>query len=121
VSVVALDDLPGVLLQLRRLQNLEQSLGHPLDQLRLRLGRQPALEQLDADEGINWPRDGRRRPAEDESILIGNVSSRTGASASMKVTPSRVNLVVLPAVDDDVTGPSVFVSPRSSSRSRRRG
>src|SRR6476661_6185963 len=50
MRVVALDDHPGVLFQLGRLEHLEQRLGHPLDQLRLELRRQPALEQLDADE-----------------------------------------------------------------------
>src|SRR6266852_2876788 len=50
MGVVAFHDHPGVLLQLGRVEYLEQRLGHPLDQLRLELRRQPALEQLDAHQ-----------------------------------------------------------------------
>src|SRR5207244_6829230 len=47
VRVVTLDDHPGVLLQLRRLEHLEQGLRHPFDQTGLELGVQAPLEQLD--------------------------------------------------------------------------
>jgi hypothetical protein len=48
VCVVTLDDHPGVLAQLGRLERLEQRVGERGDQPRLELRRQPALEQLDA-------------------------------------------------------------------------
>src|SRR5439155_5528709 len=50
VCVVTLDDHPGVLLQPRRLEHLEQGLRHPFDQTGLELGVQAPLEQLDPHE-----------------------------------------------------------------------
>ena len=50
MGIVALDDHPGVLLQFRCVEHLEQGLGHPLDQPRLEVRGKPALEQLDANE-----------------------------------------------------------------------
>src|SRR5712664_2726493 len=50
VCVVPFHDHPGVLLQLRRVETLEQRLGETLDQQRFELRRQPALEKLDTDE-----------------------------------------------------------------------
>src|SRR5258706_6600935 len=66
VGVVALHDHPGVLLQLRRVKTFEQRLGETLDQQRLELRRQPALEELDANErhrALSAPRAARRRLA----------------------------------------------------------
>src|SRR5436853_6515218 len=89
VGVVAFHDHPGVLLQLGRLEALEQRLRHALDQLRLELRRQPAFEQLDADERHYFstccaPPSG---PSTRSRLLSGTWSSGTGASASMKLTP----------------------------------
>src|SRR5438874_7512304 len=50
VRVVTLDDHPGVLLQLGRLEHLKQGLRHPFDQTGLELGVQAPLEQLDPHE-----------------------------------------------------------------------
>ena len=50
MGIVPLDDHPSVLLQLRGVEDLEQGLGHPLDQPRLEVLGQPALEQLHANE-----------------------------------------------------------------------
>src|SRR5918911_633316 len=82
VRVVALDDHPRVLLQLRGLQYVEQRLRHPVDQARFQLGRQPALEQLDADERHYFstcvaPPSG---PSTRSRLLSGTWSSGTGAS-----------------------------------------
>src|SRR5688572_20580906 len=89
VGVVALDDHPRVLLQLRRVEHFEQRLGHPLDQLRLELRRQPALEQLDADERHYFSTccAPPSAPSTRSSCLSGTWSSGTGDSASMKLTP----------------------------------
>ena len=90
VRIVALDDHPRVLSQLRRLEGLEQRLGQAVDQARLELRRQPALEQLDADERHAQastcvaPPSG---PSTRSSCRSGTWSSGTGASASMNVTP----------------------------------
>src|SRR5205085_12696959 len=46
VRVVALDDHPRVLLQLRGLEHVEQRLRQPVDQLRLELGVEPTLKDL---------------------------------------------------------------------------
>ena len=50
MGIVPFDDHPSVLLQLRGVEDLEQGLGHPLDQSRLEIRGQPALEQLHANE-----------------------------------------------------------------------
>src|SRR5947209_15079989 len=50
VRVVALDDHPRVLLELRCFEHLEQRLRHPLDQPRFELWRQAPFEQLHAHE-----------------------------------------------------------------------
>src|SRR5436305_11854909 len=89
VCVVAFDDHPRVLLQLGRLEHVEQGLGHALDQLRLELRRQAPLEQLDADERhyfatCSAPASG---PSTRSRSLSGTWSSGTGASPSMNVTP----------------------------------
>src|SRR5258706_8742791 len=89
VCVVPFHDHPGVLLQLRRVETLEQRLGETLDQQRLELRRQPALEELDADERHQRstccaPPSG---PSTRSRVWSGTWSSGTGASASMKVTP----------------------------------
>src|SRR5260370_36299800 len=90
VGVVPFHDHPRVLLQLRRVEALEQRLGEALDQERLELRRQPAFEELDADErhqrSTCWaPPSGPRTRSR---LLSGTWSSGTGESASMKVTPS---------------------------------
>src|SRR6185437_1966812 len=83
MRVVALDDHPSVLLQLRRVEHLEQRLGQPLDQRGLELRRQPALEQLHANQRHQLatccePPSGPRTRS---SYLSGTWSSATGASA----------------------------------------
>jgi len=50
MGIVALDDHPGVLLQFRCVEHLEQGLGHPLDQPRLEVRSKPTFEQFDANE-----------------------------------------------------------------------
>ena len=50
MGIVPFEDHPSVLLQLRGVEHLEQGLGHPLDQPRLEVRGQPALEQLHANE-----------------------------------------------------------------------
>ena len=50
VRVVALDEHPGVVAQLLGLERVEQRVGHRLDDARLRLSVEPALEDLDRDE-----------------------------------------------------------------------
>ena len=90
VRVVPLDDHPGVLSQLGRVERLEERLGQALDQPRLELRGQPALEQLDADErhlASPRARTRRRGRARGRARRSGTWSSGTGASASMKLTP----------------------------------
>src|SRR5439155_26527771 len=89
VRIVALDDHPRVLLQLGRLEHLEQGLGHPGDDLLFELWVQPPLEQLEADERHQCstccePPSG---PSTRSRLLSGTWSSGTGASASINVTP----------------------------------
>src|SRR5207248_1036535 len=90
MGVVAFDDHPRVLGQLGCLEHLEQRLGQTVDEARLELRREPALEELDPDERYQRStcREPPSGPSTRSSVLSGTWSSGTGASASMKVTPS---------------------------------
>src|SRR5581483_5698527 len=90
VGVVALDDDPRVRLQLRRLEGVDERLRQAVDQLRLELGGQPLLEELDADERHGYRSTCRAPPSGPSTRsrdVSGTWSSGTGASASMNVTP----------------------------------
>src|SRR5256714_6734055 len=114
MGVVSLDDHPRVLLQLGRLEYVEQRLRHPLDEPRLELRRQPALEQLDADERHYFATccTPPSAPSTRSAVLSGTWSRGTGASASMNVTPpSEYSLWCRPRLTTTTSpGRSVCVS-----------
>src|SRR5438093_1096476 len=87
VGVMPFHDHPGVLFQLGRVEALEQRLGEALDQQGLELRRQPALEELDANERHPAAQRStccapRSAPSTRSRLLSGTWSSGTGESAS---------------------------------------
>jgi hypothetical protein len=108
MGIVALDDHPGVLLQFRCVEHLEQGLGHPLDQPRLEVRGEPALEQLDANERHLLG----HVLHEIGSVVRNVVEGHGGDRLHERHAAFRVKLVVQAAVDGNhVASVSVLVSP----------